>query len=230
MSRVRSRSSAAPELPPKTSSATEDAFLPAMPGRADARHRPHRSLSHAGAARRTTVRGVGRLPARYQRPCRCPSTAWSMPPSAPAPAGPSIAARGAAPAGRGASVVRSSAAAAGRRAPYGLAAGAQAAAAAHTTATPPAARTAGTSLAINLRHGPALRLPGVNNIVTPSKASRHPRDQGRKPSERVHLAGPSAPRATRESVSVSGIPRRRTIPSEHAQRRHLGRAVPRVAG
>jgi hypothetical protein len=137
-----------------------------------------------------------------------------MPPSGPVLAGLPIAVPGAAPVDCGASV-RSAAAPAGRRAPYGLAAGEAQAAAAHTRATLPTARTAGTSSATNLRHGPAFPLPEANNIVTPSKASRHPRIRGPKPSKRVHLAGPSAPRAARESVSVSRIPRR-TIPSEHA--------------
>jgi hypothetical protein len=182
-------------------------------------------------ARRTIVRGVGASPPRYQRPCRCPSTASPMPPSAPAPAGPSIAARGAAPAGRGASVVRSSAAAAGRKAPYGLAAGAQAAAA-HSRATLPTARTAGTSSATDLRHGPAFPLPEANNIVTPSKASRHPRIRGPKPSGRVHLAGASAcPRHPRISIRFRHTPE--DYPVRTHCRRHLGRAAPpseRVAG
>src|SRR5215218_9010592 len=94
-----------------------------------------------------------------------------MPPSNPAPAGPPIPVPPAAPAGRGASY-RSGTAAAGSGGSYRSGAGAQPTAA-HTKATPAAARAAATSLAADLRRGPASPLAEVNGIGAPSKASRH---------------------------------------------------------
>ena len=198
--RGASRSSAAPEVPPKTRSATEDAFLPATPGRADARHRPHRSLCRAGAARRIIVRGAGRLPERYQRPSRCPSTASSMPPSAPA-LGRAVhrGVEGPHPRVRGASVVGrlQQPWAAGRR--TGWRRGRRQRRPRTPRRFPQRRGRQGQAWPPTCGTVRRFHFLGVNNIVTPSKASRLPRDQGRKPSERVHFAGPSAPPAPPEN-------------------------------
>ena len=170
---------------------------------APARHDAPSSVASDGCRHATS--GLPGAPRRL-RPCRRAAPRWQGRPSR---------CRGAAPAGCGASV-RSAAAAAGRRAPYGLAAGAQAAAAAHTTATPPTASDGRDKLG----HQPAAR-----SGASTSWREQH-RDalqgfappRGSKGGNRARgYTSPARPppRAARESISVSGIPRR-TIPSEHA--------------